>query len=169
MNARRTALRFACAALAALALLRPDRGSTTLAWLTALVMMFVLLLGSVGAVPRAPAGPVAAVTVFVLAVALGCLGLREPWLAGTLLLGAGASLAVATVLGAVISGMVHRHGLPISGSSAAVSALTLAVGLLFLLAGAVERRSSGRRSGGVGDALRGGPAGLQTGDGHPER
>src|SRR5690349_4741577 len=101
------------AGLATLALLHPERGATTLAWITALVIMFVLLLGSVGAIPRPPVGPVVAATVFTMVVALGFVALRQPWLAGLLILGSGASLAVATLLGAVISGMVHRHGLPL--------------------------------------------------------
>jgi hypothetical protein len=126
------------AALAWLATRHPGPARPLFVWATVVVATFTLLDAAFRLVPRG-AGPVAAVTVFVLAVALGFLGLHEPLLAGRLLLVLGAAQLVASVFQRSGGG---GHGLLVGGSSFAVVAPVLIGGLLFALAGRHEHHSA---------------------------
>jgi hypothetical protein len=125
-------------ALVALVLLRPDRAATVLVWVTGAVVVFVLLAGTL-VDPRGQTDPMGAIAVFALAVALAFHGVRRPRPAGMLLVAAAAALAVAALLDAAVHG--HRTG--IGGSAAAVVLPVLVIGGLFLLAGALEHRTTG--------------------------
>jgi hypothetical protein len=129
-------------ALVALVVLRPEPAATVLVWVTGGVVVLVLLAGTLLG-PGAPAGPIGAVAVFALAMPLAFLGVHAPRLAGLLLVGAAAALVVAALLAAAVHG--HRTG--IGGSTAAVALPVLAIGGLFLLAGALDHRATGPQGG----------------------
>ncbi|HET7357796.1 MAG TPA: hypothetical protein VFJ09_14095 [Nocardioidaceae bacterium] len=120
-------------ALAALALLRPDRAGPVLGWTSAAVAEVVLLVGSVGLVPGDLASQVSAVLVFVTAVPLGLLGLRRPLFAGVFLLALGAAFWLAALVGSYIAGTASVHDLALTGWIRAVDVPVLALGALFLV------------------------------------
>jgi len=123
-------------ALAALALLRPDRGGPVLGWTSAAVVEIVLLVASVGMIPGDLASHVSAVLVFVTAVPLGFLGLHRPLFAGVFLLGLGAAFWVAVLVGSYIAGAAHMHDLVLTGWIRAVDLPVLVLGALFLVVAA---------------------------------
>jgi hypothetical protein len=129
-------------ALVVLVVLRPDRAAAVLVWVTGGVVVLVLLAGTL-VDPRALAGPIGPIAVFALALPLAFLGVHTPRLAGLLLVGAAAALIVAALLAAAVHG--HRTG--IGGSTAAVVLPVLGIGGLFLLAGALEHRTTWRQGG----------------------
>jgi len=164
------------AVLTALALLRPQRTGPALAWLSAVLVEFVLLAGSVGLFPHHVASRVSAVLVFVLAVSLGALGLHRPRLSGLVLLGLGVGYLVAVVGGTMIGPAPHAHGFLVRGWARPVGLPVPALALVFLVANLGGRSRRPRRvlraapgSGGVGDGRGRRPPRLQPGNRHAER
>jgi len=125
-------------ALAALAVLRPQRAGPVLGWTTAAVVEIVLLVASVGLVPGDLGSHVCAVLVFITAVPLGFLGLRRPLFAGAFLLALGGAFWLAVLLGSVIAG-ARMHDLVLTGWGDAVGLPVLVLGAVFLLAAAFQR------------------------------
>lgn len=164
------------AVLTALALLWPQRTGPALAWLSAVVVEFVLLVGSVGLFPHHVASRVSAVLVFVLAVSLGALGLRRPRLAGLVLLGLGVGYLVAVVGGTMIGPSPHEHGFLVRGWARPVGLPIPALALAPLVASRFGRSRGPRGrlrttpgSGAVGHRRGGRPPRLQAGHRHAER
>ncbi len=130
------------AGLAALGLLRPRAGTPTLGWVTGAVVELLLLVASVGMVPHDLATEVSAVTVFVVAVSLGFLGVHRPRFAALMMLALAVTLWVSLLVGGLIGGVKpgHLHHLLVYGPSRTVALPVAVLGLLFLLAGALRRR-----------------------------
>lgn len=124
-------------ALAAFALWRPDMAAMVLTVLATLVALFVVLDGMFGIVPMDDIGPVGAIGVFAVAVPLGFLGVHRPLAAGLLLLLVGAATiaaAFARTLGEAPAGAA------IGGSAGAVAVPVVFIGVLFLIAAALQPR-----------------------------
>ena len=133
------------AALALLALLRPDAASRVLPWALAVVGVLALVDAATGVLERG--GPVSTIAMFVVAVPCGLLGLRKAGEAGLLVLGA-ASLQLLTAVAqharrADDSDPSLAHAL---GGSAGVTVVPLLVcATLLLLTAALEGRTGHRR------------------------
>jgi hypothetical protein len=128
------------AGLSILTLRRPITAGRTLVWVTAGVLLLSLADAALDIVPRDDWGPVAAIAVFALLLPLGVLGLHQARRVGLLMVVAGLAQLVATM----IATAVHADGGPavrLNGSSGAVVLPLLIVGVLFLLAGSLERES----------------------------
>jgi hypothetical protein len=125
------------AALAGLALLRPETGGPVLTFATVLVLGFTVIDSVVGVVPRDDVGPVAAITVFALAVALAALGLHRAKLAGVLMVTTALAQLAATALGVLVheNGEGPGLGALLGTSSGVVVVPVLIAGAAFWLAG----------------------------------
>jgi hypothetical protein len=143
--------------LAVYALRRPDSATRVLTVVAALVAVFVVLDAVFAIVPADEIGPVASITVFAVAVALGCLGVHRPARAGGLLLLVGAANLV-DVLATMLDSGAGPPGATLGGSSTAAAVPILIIGALFLIAAAGTPRSDRDARHGVDQADRAGSA-----------
>lgn len=131
-------------ALSVFALRRPGAAGRVFVWLTAAVILFTVADSAIGIIPRDAWGPVAAIVVFALGVALAFLGLHRPRLAGLLMVVTGAAQLAATIIGVAVRqadgepGGGPGLGAMLGGSSGVVVLPLLVVGVLFLVAGALD-------------------------------
>ena len=130
-------------ALSVFAFRQPEAAGPVFVAATALVVLFTLADSAFGIIPRDDWGPIAAVAVFALGVALAFLGLHRPALAGMLMVAAGLAQLVATVIGVAVreTGDGPGPGSMLGGSSGVVVLPILVVGVLFLIAGSLDRES----------------------------
>ncbi|MGZ4438206.1 MAG: hypothetical protein ACXVWU_13245 [Nocardioides sp.] len=127
-------------ALCAFAWRRPERAGPVLVGVSAAVLAFGLVDALFAVVPRDAWGPVTGISVFALGVALAFLGLRRALLAGTVMVVVALTQAATVVLGhaAREGGDGPGLGAMLGGSSGVVVMPILLVGLLFLVAGALD-------------------------------
>lgn len=124
--------------LVVLALRLPAAAARVLPW-ALLVAGVLMLLDAAGAYPR-DAGPVGTITMFAVVVPCGLLGLQRAFLAGTLVLAAGAVQLGAALVERGRSGAPLGHVL--GGSTGALVVPFLVCAVLLLLTAALERHDA---------------------------
>ena len=130
------------------ALRRPDAAAPVLLGLAVVAALVTVLDAAFTVVDVDAVGPVMAIAVFATAVALGFLGLHREALSGLLLVFLGIAQFLATLLGhsgAGGPGGGPRIGDLITTSSGVVVVPLAVVGLLYLVAGALDHEPPGLR------------------------
>jgi hypothetical protein len=134
--------------LSVFALRRPDSAAPVLVVLACVAALVTVLDAVFGFVDVDVAGPVMAIAVFATAVALGFLGLHHEAVSGVLLILLAAAQLAATLIGH--AGGVGEPGGPritdlLTTSSGAVVMPMVVVGVLYLIAGALDHQPDGER------------------------